>query len=539
MSASRRPLALAAAAATAAALGATALALPAVAAGKPSSGSAKAAPAAGAPTIGLKDGTLDWGFKESFRTYVAGGGKIDVADGAKQAAGNGPFTFTNGKGIYDTTTHATNTTFDGSVVFNSAHFTIKLSDLRVITTRTTGTIQADITFNGALDNDVALANLDMTKVRPAQGEGGAMLFKDIPATITAAGAKAFRYKEGDVLDAATLTVKSEGGVRPSPSPSNSSKPPVSSPSPSTSSKPPVIEPSASTSTKPTQPSGKPSTSTGPTAPVGNGAIVDGNLDWGVKERFREYVTGPIAHGKVELAAGAKKSGDIYRFPKAQGTFDPKKKTLAASFGGSVRFLGHLTDGTYVLDLRMSGLEVKVNGTQGTLIADVSTKSRATGKVTTLKDLKFATVKVPSGGLKAQNDVVKLSGAATTLTADGSKAFEGMYKAGEALDPLTVAVSLTEGTDLPDGSGGTSDGGSTGGSTGGSGTSTGGGTTGGSVGGGSVGGGSVGGSVGDTGALASTGSDIPTVGLLAAAAGVAAAGAGVVFAVRRRESANQV
>ncbi|MEU5401733.1 HtaA domain-containing protein [Streptomyces sp. NPDC005963] len=536
MPASRRPLALAAAAATAAALGATALALPAVAAG--SSGSAKAAPAAGAPTIDLKDGTLDWGFKESFRTYVAGGGKIEVAGGAKQAAGNGPFTFTNGKGIYDTSTHATNTAFDGSVLFTSAHFTIKLSDVRVITDRTSGSIQADITFNGALDNDVALAKLDMTKVRPGQGEGGAMLFKDIPATITAAGAKAFRYKEGDVLDSATLSVKSEGGGRPSPSPSTSSKPPVTEPSPSTSSKPPVTEPtpSASTSTKPTQPSGEPSTSTEPTAPAGEGEIVDGNLDWGVKERFREYVTGPIAHGKVELAAGAKKNGDIYRFPKAKGTFDAKTNSLAASFDGSVRFLGHLTDGAYLLDLRLSGLEVKVNGTQGSLIADVSTTSRAKGsegKKLTYKDLKFATVAIPSGGLKATNNVVKLTGAATTLTADGVKAFDGMYKAGDDFDPLSLAVSLTEGAELPS----TSGGGSTGGSTGGSGTSTGGGTTGGDAG-GSVGGGSVGGSVGDSGALASTGSDIPTVGLIAAAAGVAAAGAGVVFAVRRRESANQ-
>ncbi|WP_420855623.1 HtaA domain-containing protein, partial [Streptomyces kanamyceticus] len=52
----------------------------------------KAAP----PKLELKNGTLDWGLKESFRKYVAGiaHGTIEATDGAKQAEGNGVFTFT-------------------------------------------------------------------------------------------------------------------------------------------------------------------------------------------------------------------------------------------------------------------------------------------------------------------------------------------------------------------------------------------------------------------------------------------------------------
>ncbi|MCM2391000.1 HtaA domain-containing protein [Streptomyces albipurpureus] len=544
MPATRRPLVLAAAAATAAALGATALALPAVAAGKPSSGAGQNAVAAAAPTIGLKDGTLGWGFKESFRKYVSEGGKIEVADGAEQAAANGPFTFVDGKGTYDTTTFVNTIAFQGSVLFTTTHFTIKLSDVRVISDRKAGSIEADITLDGKTENDVAIAKLDMTKATRGTGEPGEMIFKDIPATITAAGAKAFRYKEGDALDAANLSVKTEGG-RPSPSPSTSTS---KEPSPSTStSKDPLPSTSTSKDPSPSTSASKdpsPSTSTSAKPPTSNGSIVDGNLDWGVKERFRAYVVGPIAHGKVELSAGAKNSGDIYRFPKAKGTFDAKKQSLSASFDGGVRFLGHLTDGQYILDLKLSGFEVKVNGTQGSLIADVSTKVRKTGKTVNLNDLKLATVAVPAGGLKAQNNVVKLTGAAATLTADGAKAFEGMYQAGESLDALNLAVSLTEGAELPGGSGGSgsssSGGAATGGSTTGGGAASG--DLGGSVGGGSVGGGSVGavdgGAVGGSGALASTGSDIPTVGLIAASAGIAAAGAGVVFAMRRRQSASE-
>lgn len=92
---------------------------------------------------------------------------------------------------------------------------------------------------------------------------------------------------------------------------------------------------------------------------------------------------------------------------------------------------------------------------------------------------------------------------------------------EELDSLDVAVSLDEDAQLPGGTGGTS--GSTGGTTGGSAA-------------GSTGGGTVGGSVGGTGALASTGSGIPTAALAGASAVAAAAGAAVVLAVRRRESA---
>ena len=508
MAATRRPITLAAATAVVAALGATAFALPALAAG---SGSA----APGAPKLELKDGTLDWGFKQSFRSYVTGmaKGTIVAADGATQAPDNGPFTFTGGTGTYDTGTHATDTAFKGNVLFSStAHgFAIKLADVKVLTAGTTGSIQADVTLNGTTQDDIAVAALDLSKVAPGQGEGGAMVFKDIPAALTAEGAKAFNgmYKEGDALDPATLSVKA---VKPAPSPTPSVTPPVT-----------ATPTATATATATTDPTATPSPTDSATRDPGSGdgSVVDGNLDWGVKKRFRDYVTGPIAHGKVELSGGAAKSGEGYRFPEGRGSYDAGTKTLAASFDGGVRFLGHLTGGQYVLDLKLSGVEVEVNGTRGTLVADVSTKDRETGKTATYQNLGIASLTVPAGALTAQADVVKLTGVPAKLTAEGTKAFGGMYPAGEELDPVTVAVSLDEDAELPGGSGGTSgSGGSAGGSTegGSAGTTTGGGTVG-----------------GTGGALASTGSEVPTTALAAASAGIAVAGAAVVFAIRRREA----
>lgn len=166
MAATRRPIALAAAVATAAVLGAT-FALPALAADS----SSEAAPAA-APKLELVDGTLDWGIKESFRKYIAGpiaGGRITVTDGAKQAAANGVFTFTDGKGSYDTSTHASDTAFKGGVRFEGHHglLDVRLSDIKVATGRETGTVTADFTSkktDGTVvtKNDAPIADLDMT-----------------------------------------------------------------------------------------------------------------------------------------------------------------------------------------------------------------------------------------------------------------------------------------------------------------------------------------------------------------------------------------
>ncbi|MFF0450371.1 HtaA domain-containing protein [Streptomyces sp. NPDC004609] len=513
MAVPRRPLSIAAAAATAVVLGATALAVPAVAStGGPSggSGAAEAGPSAPRAPYTLKEGTLDWGFKETFRTYVTGAakGRIEVADGARQAPDNGPFTFTGGTGTYDMGKHIVDTAFKGSVTFvSTAHgYSVKVADLKLVTEGKSGSVKADVTLNGTTRDDIDLAVLDLSATTPTTGQGGAMVFKDIPATLTADGATAFNgmYQKGQVLDPVTLTVKAEAG-----------------------------KPDPETPEKPEKPE-KPERPEKPEKPAGTSAgVLDGNLDWGVKQSFREYVTTGFAQGKIEVAGGAADNAAGFRFPRGKGTFDAGKKTLSVSFDGSVRFLGHLDKGEYVLDLRLSDLKVRVDGTRGTLLADVSTKDQESRKVATYNDLGVASLKVPAGALKAEKKVVTLTDVPATLTADGVKAFGGMYKTGTVLDTLDVSAALDKNVRLPDASGGS---GSTGGS-GGSGGSTGG--TAGSTGGGGTTGGSVGGSVGGGGStggsLAATGAGVPTTALLAASAGIAAAGAGVVFATRRRRS----
>ncbi|MFJ5593904.1 HtaA domain-containing protein [Streptomyces noursei] len=507
----RRPMTLAAALAVT--LGASALSLPALAADRPD---------AARPRTELTKGTLDWGLKESFRRYVTGmaAGSITAADGAQQAAGNGPFTFTGGTGTYDTATHGTDVAFRGAVRFRSTlhSFDIAVSDVKVVTAGTKGRIEADVTLNGATQQDIAFADLDLSGVTPGHGANGAMTFKGVPATLTADGAKAFNgmYQAGAALDPATLTVTaapaSPAPPRPTPSTTGTTPPPAR---PTTA---PTDRPSPSTSTPP-------HTGTSPRTPDRSGArsvdgrIVKGTLDWGVKESFRSYLTGPLARGKVELSGGAAAHGTTYRFGAARGSYRADGHALDAAFHGAVRFLGHRTNGVYALDLRFSALHVRVEGGSGSLIADVATKDRESGEVSTYRQLTVATLALRSGVPSAQRDVVALDRVPATLTEGGAKAFGGSYRAGDALDPVSVAVALTDDARLPS-SGASSDGASTApGATGPAGST---------------------GPSGSTGTLAATGSDVPAGPLATAAALTVAAGASAVAATRRsrRRPANR-
>lgn len=495
----RRPVTLAAAVATAAALGASVFALPALAA----DGTEKAA---GAPVMELKEGTLDWGFKESFRKYLASpmaAGKTTVAGGAKQAADNGVFTFVDGTGTYDTGTHATANSFKGSVHFEAHHgvLDITLSDVRLSTKGTaapTGEITADVVTKGndgkfVTRDDIAIAALDMSKVRPGQGAGGAMVFKDIPAKLTKGGAEAFAgfYKEGDALDAATLTVKA-GGTQPTPTPT-----PTKTTTPTPTPKP--------TATKTTAPPTTAPTTAAPT--TGTPSVLNGKLTWGVKESWRSYVVSTCG-GKATTTGGATKNGSVYDFAFGSGDWDAKARKADAVFKGTVRF----ECAAHTIDLAISDVKVKANGSSGTVVVDVTT---AKG---TKNDVTFADLDLAKADYSAKNGVVTLLNVPAKLTKDGAAQFAGpngeaFYKAGAAIDPVTVALTVDKDASLPSTT--------TGGTSGGSASTAGGSTTGG------------GGTVGGSGSLAATGAGLPTGALLGAAGATALAGAAVVFAVRRR------
>ncbi|MGQ4431431.1 MULTISPECIES: HtaA domain-containing protein [unclassified Streptomyces] len=489
----RRSFALAAAVATAAALGATALAT-------------TSASAAEVPLSGYE---LTWGIKQSYRTYVStyAQGTFTATDGASQAANNGVFTFTDGTGTYDTTSHALHLTFKGTLTAKSTlhGFVREMSDFQYDSAA--GTLTADLVSDGGpKQQDVTLAKV----AAPTSQD-----LKDLGTTLTAAagtflGSDSYANAAGDPLSA----LKPASTTSPSPTPTPSTTP-TQSPTPSatpTQSATPSATSSSSPSAGPSDTASEPAT---------KGDIADGKLTWGVKESFRSYVVGSVAKGGITTSGGATQAAGngVFTFTGATGGYDTDADTLTAAFDGAVNFKGHEDKGSYGLDLTLTDLKAILDGGTGTLTADVTSLGEKS------EDVVLADLEAASTDVTAKDDVITLDDVTTTLTAAGAKAFGGFYQTGAELDPLDLSVALTADATLP------TDGASSTTGTGSSGTSGGtdnSGTT------GSTSGGVTGSTTGDvTGALASTGSEVPVAALGTAAAVTAAAGAGAVLAMRRR------
>ncbi|MEU6897523.1 HtaA domain-containing protein [Streptomyces virginiae] len=471
MSSIRRPISLAAAVLTAAALGATAFALPATAAGGPPTGPVK-----------IVGGSLDWGVLASYRAYVTGmaKGTITVADGAQQNA-DGTLRFVEPTGQYDPAGgHVVKAAFKGSVTFSSpapptGHgFEVKLSDIRIDTG--TKKLTADVTKSGATAQDVPLATVAFA--------GQSMTGLATTLTKEAADALGSAGYEGKAGDPLTANLKFEEPPAPEPTPTKPT---------------PTKDPAPTKDPSPTVPAG------------GTQKVLNGKLTWGVKESFRRYVLGA---GSITPAGGAAKNGDLFDFAFGKGELDVKKQKLNASFEGNLRF----QYAAHGIDMTFANPRVDATGKSGTLYVDVK---NAAGSRT---GVAFATLDLSKTDYRTKNGVLALNAVPAAFTADGAAAFANdttgsMYKAGDAIDPLTFSVAVDKDATLPS-TGGSTDGGATGGSTGG----TAGGT------GGTAGGGSVGGN------LANTGAEIPAGALLTTSGVVIAAGAGAVLLARRRRTA---
>lgn len=183
----------------------------------------------------------------------------------------------------------------------------------------------------------------------------------------------------------------------------------------------------------------------PVADAAGPAVVSGGrLDWGIKASFQSYVTGPIAQGSWSLTGGADTVGsEQFRFPSAQGSYDAGSGALSAAFTGGVHFLGHRqSNGVYQLDLAISRPSVRISGRGGTLYADMSSKDKDTGKVTTSRQVPLANLAL--GGVDTRGVTgarLTLSNVPATLTSQGARAFAGYYTAGTVLDPVSLSVDL--------------------------------------------------------------------------------------------------
>ncbi|MET9347346.1 HtaA domain-containing protein [Streptomyces termitum] len=378
------------------------------------------AAAARADSRPVQGGRLDWGIKSSFQSYVTG----PVAQGSWSLTGGAAtvgarYRFHTARGAYDPATGTFEAAFSGGVRFTghrkadgSHELDLTVSRPRVVVRAGAGTLYADVTGKDkgtgrtTARTRVPLATLNLAGI-DMRGATGPVSLANVPAVLTAQGATAFAgyYPAGTALDPVSLAVD----VRAAAPEKTPGKAPGETPATSPEKTPAATAPAA-------------------------GAFRAAAVDWGVRRTFREYVTGAIAQGGWSLTGGAQDGGALFRFPSGTGAYDPARGTLDASFAGAVRFTG-----TH-LDLALSHVTVRVSGGTGTLGADVTTGGK------TEKGVPLVTFRAP--GLAPKDGLAVVTEAPATLTEGGARAFGGMYKAGTAMDPVSLAVAVTPTAELP-------------------------------------------------------------------------------------------
>lgn len=381
---------------------------------------ARTAPAAERTVSG---GRLDWGIKASFQSYVTGPiakGRWALNGGAA-TAGQSQFRFHSASGTYAPGNGSFNAAFQGGVHFTGHKKPGGTNELDLTVSRPTvrisggsGTLYADIRSKAKGSGQVSdraqvpLASLRLSGVDMRGGKGPIAL-TNIPATLTAEGAKSFAgyYTAGTPLDPVSLStdLKPEAKKQPGKSEGDGDK----------------------------KKSGKDAAKKGEDA----GRIEDAAVDWGVRRTFREYVTGSIAKGKWKLTDGAQDGGALFRFGQGKGEYDADEGELKAAFTGAVRFTGK------DLDLALSHLSVRVKDGEGTLSAEVARDGKTSAKQP------LVTFEAKKSALKPDDKgLATLSEAPAELTPEGARAFGGMYAKGTAMDPVSLAVALDGKAKLP-------------------------------------------------------------------------------------------
>jgi hypothetical protein len=178
-------------------------------------------------------------------------------------------------------------------------------------------------------------------------------------------------------------------------------------------------------------------------------IKGGEVDWGIKKSFREYVKGPAAKGQIELSGGAGEAADgSFVFPVGSGTYDTTTHVVEVQAGGSVHFTGHFSGGVPALDMTFSNPRVVIDGAESFVFADVTSKSLMTGETDTYPDAEFAQLDASAAKPVFGDEDVTLESLPAELTAEGAEAFAGFYTAGTTLDPPTLSASFKENTPPP-------------------------------------------------------------------------------------------
>lgn len=420
----------------------------------------------------VESGTLSWDIRESFLKYLTGfaHGSVNVEGMEKTAAGG--FKYTQASGVYNPETKTGQINFAGTAEFTGHNGQLKstIKNMRLVVVNGKGTLVADV---DALTRDgksvsktgLAIAEVDLSGASVKDGvfsaqnaavaltdEGSEVLFAgQYRGSDNAMAPLSFSVKLSEQTAENTVEVPRVSENKSSESSSSENKGSENNSSDNGSSNSTGNSGSGgsagtsgsvsnggsssngSVSNNPAQPVCVPVTRTREVQEQGasDGTIKSANLGWGVRDSFRNYVRGGIANGSWELN-GTSYSSDAFNWSNGTGTFKGGKGSI--SFSGSVRFTGHHG----ILDTTIANPRLEINGNSGTLYATMNSND-SSGKATNYGEV--ALLKVDLSGLQSSADAVSVNGAATTLTAEGAKAFAGFYEAGKDMAPLSFSAAI--------------------------------------------------------------------------------------------------
>ena len=434
----------------------------------------------------IESGNLTWNIRDSFLHYLntIARGNITVEGLSKNAAGG--LDFTSASGSYDEATKTGQINFAGKVHISGHHGQLNSSfeNTRLVIKEGKGYLVVDAeALNMQGENrtfkDLVLAEVDLSG---ATLENNVLSAKNAAVTVTVEGSEAIfagQYNDADKRAMAPLsfsaklgsqlvenkvtdtTVKGSNTGSGSANLGNNANAGIGgtnfggsvnngggSASPSRNGSTPAAHPNggksgsfSSVSKNPAQPVCTPVTVTkqvpvkaankAPAASA-DGKVASADLGWGVRDSFRNYIRGGIANGSWDLN-GTTYSNNAFQWAKGTGSFKDGKGSI--SFTGSVHFTGHHG----ILDTTISNPRLEINGKTAVLYAtmvgnDMDGKSHNYGEV--------ALLNVDVSGLQVSGDKISISGAGTTITAEGAKAFAGFYEAGKDMAPLSFSASLS-------------------------------------------------------------------------------------------------
>ncbi|KOX13595.1 HtaA domain-containing protein [Nocardiopsis sp. NRRL B-16309] len=196
-----------------------------------------------------------------------------------------------------------------------------------------------------------------------------------------------------------------------------------------------------------------------TAPAASAAetvpVTGGSAAWGVKESFRNYVSGIIANGGYAASDGASVLEDgTVDFPTAQGEVSKEDASGHVDFSGTVVFTGHDYGSGAVLEIRISDPRVEFDGDTALVLAEVSSRPfegvTQTAPAPIVDYGQVPVAELTGAELTVDGDTIGFASTGGTLHADAVEPFAGFYSTGAPMDPVSFGVTVDgDGTGGPE------------------------------------------------------------------------------------------